>query len=255
MSHGSSHYAFQPVTIMHGLRPTDAHAGEEEVRPILLRPTLGNDPSLVYGRSPPAAALFNNLLQADWAYFGLPRESTTFPFHAGIEAAEQLYRTLQFRSSLLGLLTVHDESLTGGALRGLHGSEAQRLALQKLAGTAATDYNIRATDLLHKWDEKLTMTKTELWQTLVEICGGREVLLMNPDPSEELRPWLGLVIEACCRLGGAVDLIYSLVGAPWSLERTRRVAQLQHLIRSAFVAHDGLHAGGDDSDVSMADAD
>ncbi|PYI24945.1 hypothetical protein BP00DRAFT_471229 [Aspergillus indologenus CBS 114.80] len=234
MSHGSNHSAFYPVTLTHGVRPTDAYAGEEElvdslplfsskdtysfddsaqVRPVLHPLFPPNHPSLVYGRPPPAAALFNNLLQADWTYFGLPRESTTFLFHPGTERAEQVYRTLQSRLNLLDLLEVkvHREPMTEGFPGGLH--------------------------------------------ALVEICGGREVLLMDPAPVEELQPWLGLIIEACFRLRGAVDLIHSLVGAHWSPERTRRVGQLQHRTYSALVARDAFRAADDDSDVSMADAD
>ncbi|PYI17563.1 hypothetical protein BO99DRAFT_434453 [Aspergillus violaceofuscus CBS 115571] len=213
MSHGSNHSAFYPVTLTHGVRPTDAHAGEEEIRPVLHPLFPQSNPSLVYGRPPPAAALFNNLWQADWTYFGLPRESTTFPFHIGTERAAQVYRTLQSRLNLLDLLEVevHREHMTEGFPGGLH--------------------------------------------ALVEICGGREVLLMDPAPVEELQPWLGLIIEACFRLRGAVVLIHSLVGAHWSPERTRRVGQLQHRTYSALVARDAFRAADDDSDVSMADAD
>ncbi|RAH82414.1 hypothetical protein BO86DRAFT_399055 [Aspergillus japonicus CBS 114.51] len=184
-----------------------------QIRPVLHPLFPQSNPSLVYGRPPPAAALFNNLWQADWTYFGLPRESTTFPFHPGTERAAQVYRTLQSRLNLLDLLEVevHREHMTEGFPGGLH--------------------------------------------ALVEICGGREVLLMDPAPVEELQPWLGLIIEACFRLRGAVVLIHSLVGAHWSPERTRRVGQLQHRTYSALVARDAFRAADDDSDVSMADAD
>lgn len=209
------------------------------------------------------AALFQNLIQADWSSFGIISASTTSSPDTSIlpprAVAEKVFSTFILRTELLELLALHRGTAGAGISLGLDAAAARVVASQQLTARLSgrdghTEEEPQILDRIPEMDELIV--RAVAWQRLLDTFGGcLEVLLLDDDvhPSNVLRLGPGFR-KACLGLSGVAEMVRYLHSSRCCRTRWSLAREIQFRVQSSL-GNCNVGVAVHDEDVRMEGAE